>query len=281
MTDRPPLGIIAGSGALPRLVAEAERQAGGGAFVVALRGAAEGWVSDWPHTVAGLGQVGRIFAALSGAGCARVCMAGGLARPSLSALRFDLTALRVLPRVARLMRLGDDGLLRGIGAIFEDRGFQMIGAHELLGDLLAPSGALGRRAPSAADLKDIARAAEIAAGLGALDVGQGAVVAEGRCLAVETVQGTDAMLQRLAGDKRRGGAKIPSGALFKAPKPGQDLRFDLPAIGPSTLEAAKAAGLNGVAVQAGGVFVLDIAATITAADAAGLFLYGLAADPLA
>ncbi len=204
------LGVLAGRGALPRLVAEAERRRGGAVFVIALRGFAEAWVEDWPSATAGLGQVGRIFGLLRAAGCDRVCFAGGLSRPSLFSLRFDFTALRVAPMMARLLRKGDDGLLRGLAAIFESRGFAMVGAHELLGDLVAPAGPLGARRPSARDREDILRAAEIVEAVGRVDVGQGAVVAEGRCLGVETVQGTDAMLAALKGERRRGGAPRPS-----------------------------------------------------------------------
>ncbi|MCI4666115.1 MAG: UDP-2,3-diacylglucosamine diphosphatase LpxI [Neomegalonema sp.] len=277
------LGVIAGRGALPRLVAEAEHRRGGNVFVIALRGFAEGWTERFPSAVAGLGQVGRIFSLLKAAGCDRVCFAGGLQRPSLFNLRFDFTALRVAPMMARLLRKGDDGLLRGLAAIFESRGYQMVGAHELLGDLVAPQGRLGARAPSHRDLEDAARAADIVAALGRVDVGQGAIVAHGRCLAVETVQGTDAMLRALVGDKRRAGAPIPSGVLLKAPKPGQDMRMDMPAVGPDTMLRAKEAGLNGVVVAAGGVIILDIAATAAAADKANIFLYGWepAAEPAA
>lgn len=271
------LGVIAGGGALPRLVAEAERQAGGDPFVIALRGNAGDWVGAYETAAAGPGQVGRIFSVLRAAGCRRVCLAGGLQRPSLTNLRFDFTALRMLPVLRRLMRRGDDGLLRGLAEIFENRGFQLVGAHELLGDLLAPHGPLGDRSPSKPDLEDVARAAEIVAALGRVDVGQGAVVARGRCLAVETVQGTDAMLARLEGETRRGGAPVPSGVLYKAPKPGQDLRLDMPAIGPETVRRAARAGLNGVAIEAGSVFVLDVDATVAAADAAGVFVYGWSA----
>lgn len=272
------LGVVAGAGALPRLVAEAERRAGGQVFVVALSGFAEPWVEDWPHAYCGLAQVRRLFGALRGAGCRRVCFAGGLSRPSLltlaKSLRFDVGAFALVPRFARLLRQGDDGLLRGIAEIFEERGFVLTPAQALLGELLAPEGTLGRVAPSARDLEDIERAAEIVAALGAVDVGQGAVVAHGRCLAVETVFGTDAMLRDLAGKTKRHGAPIPAGALYKAPKPGQDRRVDLPTIGPRTLEGVKAAGLNGVALQAGAAFILDLEATAAAADAAGLFVYG-------
>lgn len=270
-----PLGVIAGAGLLPRLVAEAEARAGGSAFVIGLRGAIDDWVEDWPHTVVGVGQVGAIFAQLKRAGCRRVCFAGGLARPSLRSLRIDWTGLRLIARVARLMRRGDDALLRGLARVFEERGFRLIGAHELLSDQLAPAGALTERRPGPRDRTDMARARQIVEALGRVDVGQGAIVAHGRCLAVETVQGTDAMLNWVAGQTTRAGAPTPSGVLYKAPKPGQDRRLDLPAVGPQTLRGAKAAGLNGVAIQAGGVFLLDIAETAAAARAEGMFVYGL------
>lgn len=270
--------MIAGGGALPRLVAEAEARAGGAAFIVGLRGFVDPWIADWPHRTCGVGQPGGIFAALRAAGCRRVCFAGGLSRPSFrtlfTTLRFDVTGLRIAPRIARLLRQGDDGLLRGLAEIFEAEGFTLVAAQELLGELLAPPGPLGSVSPSAADLQDIRRAASVVDALGAVDVGQGAIVAQGRCLGVETVFGTDAMLGDVAARPRRHGAAIPSGALFKAPKPGQDQRLDLPAIGPRTIEAVRAARLNGVAVAAGAVFVLEPDATVAAADAAGLFVYG-------
>lgn len=268
------LGVVAGRGALPKLVVDAERRAGAEPFVVALRGFAEPWVAECDHAVKGLGQAGGIFAALRAAGCRRVCFAGGLARPSLYDLRIDVTGVGLARRVARLLRQGDDGLLRGLANIFEERGFELVAAHRLLGELLAPSGALSSRIPDETDLEDATRAAAIVEALGALDVGQGAVVAQGRALGVETVQGTDWMLARLEGDRRRGGARIPSGVLYKGPKPGQDMRMDVPAIGPETMRRAQAAGLNGVAVRAGGVLVLDVDQTVAAADAAGVFLFG-------
>ena len=273
-----PLGVVAGAGALPRLVAEAERRHGGAAHIVALKGFAEDWVRDWPHTIASVGQAGRVFSALRRAGCTRVCLAGGLSRPAIWRLRPDFTGLKVAAEVVQLLRKGDDGLLRGLAKIFEARGFRLIGAHELLEDLLAPAGALTERRPSARDLSDAVRAAQIVDALGRVDVGQGAVVAHGRCLAVETVQGTDAMLGKLEGDDRRAGAPTPSGVLYKAPKPDQDKRMDLPAIGPKTVRLAKAAGLNGVVVKAGEVFLLDPVETAAAARETGLFVYGASCE---
>jgi DUF1009 family protein len=181
--------------------------------------------------------------------------------------------LRLAPRVIRGLAAGDDRTLRMVAGIFEAEGFAVRAPQEILTDLVAPAGVLTRAAPGETDRRDAARAAAIVAALGAVDVGQGAVVAGGICLGLESIQGTDAMLDfvaRTAGPVRPKGAR---GVLFKAPKPGQDRRMDLPAIGPGTVEGAARAGLAGVAVEAGGVMVLDLAATVAAADAAGLFLW--------
>lgn len=278
------VGIIAGAGALPRLIAEARAKAGAAYYVVALEGAAGDWVGSHPHASATLGKVGGILKSLRSAGCDAIVFAGGLARPSLSALTPDWKGAMLAPRITRLFAQGgDDALLRGIAEIFEEEGFRVLGAHELLEGLLAPEGALGKRTPEAQDLADIERAAGIVRALGALDVGQGAVVANNLCLAIEAIEGTDGMLARVAAlpKRRRGAAPPPSGALFKAPKPQQDRRVDLPAIGPDTIRAARDAGLNGVAVEAGGVFILGLDETARAADEAGMFLWGRAPDPKA
>ncbi len=179
--------------------------------------------------------------------------------------------LRLAPRVLRGIRGGDDRTLRMVAAIFEAEGFAVKAPQEILTDLVPPAGVLGRVQPSPGDRADVVRAAELVAALGAADVGQGAVVAGGICLGLETIQGTDAMLRfvrETAPDLRRS-----RGVLFKGPKPGQDRRVDLPAIGQGTVEGAAAAGLAGVAIDAGGVMVLGFAATVAAADAAGLFLW--------
>ncbi len=275
------VGIIAGSGVLPRLIAEGRAEQGAGYHVIALEGAAGDWVARHPSTTATLGKVGGILKALRTAGCDAIVFAGGLARPSLANITPDWKGAMLAPRITRLFAQGgDDALLRGIAEIFEEEGFRVLGAHELLEGLLAPAGAIGKRKPSRQDLDDVERAAEIVRTLGVLDVGQGAVVANNLCLAMEAIEGTDEMLARLSAlpKRRRNAAPPPSGTLFKAPKPGQDRRVDLPAIGPDTISAAKAAGLNGVAVEAGGVFVLGLEETARAADAAGLFLWGRAPD---
>lgn len=265
------LGILAGSGALPRAVAEACAGRGMAVFVVDLGGAAEGWIADFPHERVALGQVGRLLALLSREGCDAVTMAGGLARPSFAALRFDRKGLALLPRLARLFREGDDGLLSGVADLFEEHGFPVLGADTFLPRAVAPAGTLVGTVP---DTGEIGRGRAILDALAPFDIGQAVVVAQGRCLAVEAAEGTGAMLARVAALRAETGET--GGVLVKMPKRGQDARIDRPAIGPDTVRAAAAAGLHGIAVEAGGVFLLDDARLRRSAAEAGIFLHGFA-----
>lgn len=267
------IAIVAGRGDLPRLIAEDCARRGLPYRVVLLGDLTLDWADAHPAIHGQFEKPGRLFADLRAAGCGQVTFAGGIVRPKLRPLGFDLTMLRLAPRVVRGLAAGDDSTLRMVAGIFEAEGFRVRAPHEILTDLLAPPSVLGRVQPSDADRRDAARAAVIVAALGAVDVGQGAVVAGGICLGLESIQGTDVMLDfvaRTAGPIRPAGAR---GVLYKAAKPGQDRRMDLPAIGPGTLERAAAAGLAGVAVEAGGVMILNRAAAVAAADAAGLFLW--------
>ena len=273
------LAIVAGRGLLPRLLAEDCAARGRTYRVVVFGGVALDWLGGHPVLLASFERPGRLFADLRAAGCGEVTFAGGIARPHLRPLRFDLKMLRLAPRLIRGIRSGDDTTLRLVATIFEAEGFKVRAPQEILTDLVAPPGVLGKVAPAAADRSDAARAAAIVAALGAVDVGQGAVVAGGICLGLESIQGTDALLRFVAATAMEVRPAWARGVLFKAPKPGQDRRVDLPAIGPGTLEGAAAAGLAGVAFEAGGVMILGFAATVAAADAAGLFLWSREAGP--
>jgi DUF1009 family protein len=275
------LAIVAGRGALPRLIAEDCARRGRPYRVVVFDGVPLDWLDGHPAVRAAFEKPGRLFADLRAAGCDTVTFAGGMIRPGLNPLRFDLKMLRLAPRVLAGLRAGDDATLRLVAEIFEAEGLELVAAHEVLAGLIAPAGVPTRAAPGDADREDAARAARIVAALGSADAGQGAVVAQGLCLGLETIQGTDAMLDFVA---RTGAAYRPDpaggrGVLLKAPKPGQDWRMDLPAVGPDTILAAARAGLAGVVVQSGGVLVLGLDDTVAAADAAGLFLWGREADP--
>lgn len=266
------LAIIAGQGALPRLIAEARRAEGRPCLVIAFEGAAPDWVAAHPHELHAFERPGRLFAALRRAGCEAVVFAGALARPRLRPWRADARLPALMPRLARLMAGGDDALLSGLAEIFEAEGFPVIGIRDCLAGLTAGPGRLGRHAPDGAARADAALGAALLAALGRFDVGQAAVVAGGRCLGIEAAEGTDALLARV------GGLGATGGVLVKMAKPGQDRRFDLPAIGPRTVEGAARARLAGIALEAGAVLILERAATIAAADEAGLFLWSAAAE---
>ncbi len=268
------LGIVAGRGALPRLIAEECARRGRSYRVVAFEGVSLDWLEGHPVLPAVFEKPGRLFADLRRAGCREVTLAGGIARPELKPRRFDLTMLRLAPKVLGGIRSGDDATLRLVSDILEAEGLHLRAPHDILGDLLAAEGIPTLARPSEADRADADRAAAILAQLGPADVGQAAVVAGGLCLGIETVQGTDAMLGFVGATEPRHRSEAARGVLVKAPKPGQDWRVDLPAIGPETVRAAQAAGLAGIAVEAGGVLVLDREATVAACDAAGLFLWG-------
>ena len=269
-----PLGILAGGGSLPGQVAAAARAAGRGVFLVGLAGHADPAVlAPYPHTVLRMGAAGAILAALHGQGCRDLVLIGTVRRPSLAALRPDKEGARMLARVGRAAFGGDDGLLAAVIRVLGEEGFRVLGAQEVLTAALGPAGLLSRAAPDPQARADIARGIAVARALGAADVGQGCVVQQGLVLAVEAIEGTDAMLSRAAGLARPG----PGGVLVKLVKPGQDRRADLPTIGPDTVRAAAAAGLRGIAFEAGGTLLAGRDALGGVADAAGVFLLGL--DP--
>ena len=254
------LGIIAGGGVLPARVAEAALAAGRKVFIVGLDGYAEPRVlAPFPHEFIRFGAAGRIITALREHGCKELVMIGPVRRPSLFHLRPDIEAAKILTRVGRAAFAGDDGLLAAAIKILHEEGFSVIGAHTILSEALGPKGLLTQAAPDAAAMADI---------------GQGCVVQGGLVLAVEAAEGTDAMLLRCGALARSG----PGGVLVKLVKPGQDRRADLPTIGPQTIRNAAAAGLRGVAFEAGGTILADRPALIAEADAAGLFLLGLDPD---
>lgn len=273
-SPEPKLGILAGGGPLPGRVGEAARAAGREVFVIALEGFAEpAVVGPFDHAVVRMGAAGRILALLREHECRDVVLIGPVRRPSILDMRPDAEGARLLARVGRAAFAGDDGLLAAVHRVLADEGFRVVGVHEVFTEALGPRGLLGTIPPDAAAMADIARAVAVARALGAVDVGQGCVVQQGIVLAVEAIEGTDAMLARAAGLARPG----IGGVLVKVVKPGQDRRADLPTIGPRTIERAREAGLRGVAFEAGGTILLERAASIAAADRAGLFLLGI--DP--
>ena len=274
-----PLGIIAGRGPLPCVLAASAAARGRPLHIVAIRGEARDEIEGFPHTWIKWGEIGKMFAALDRNGCEDLVIIGGVNRPDLANVRFDLGALKTLPFLLSLGKGGDDHVLSRIVRFFEDKGYRVHGAADVAPEIMAGVGRLAAKAPSAEDQADIDMGFDVVRALGRFDVGQAAVVVKGHVLAVEAAEGTDAMLARCAelreaGRAGRGGR---AGVLVKAPKPGQEERVDMPTIGPETVTKAAAAGLAGIAV-AEQVLMAERAATIAAANQHGLFLLGVTAE---
>jgi|SRR5580658_8920123 len=272
------LGLIAGGGALPLTLATHCREIGRPYHVIRLRGFADPELAEHPGGEAGVAEIGRVSRLAKDAGCEALCFAGVVRRPDFAAIKPDLRGLAALPGAILAARNGDEALLRYLMVEFEKDGFVIEGAHEVMGELTLPLGPLGQFAPPANLADDIAKAVRIAREIGALDIGQGAVVCDGLVLAVEAQEGTDAMLRRVAAlpEALRGAPGRRRGVLAKAAKPIQEDRIDLPTIGIPTIEGADRAGLAGIVGVAGKMLVVDRAAVAAAADAAGLFVAGVA-----
>jgi DUF1009 family protein len=275
-----PVGVIAGGGVMPFAVADSLQKRGIAPVVFALRGACDpAQLARFRHHWISVGQLGRATRLFRSEGCRDLIFIGTLARPALSEIRLDLATLRVLREVWASFRGGDDHLLSGIGRILERDGFRMVGIKDIAPDLLTPEGCLTRASPDADASADIALAREALAALSPFDIGQAVVVINRHVVGVEDIEGTDGLLARIASlrEQRRIRAKESRGVLVKAPKGGQDLRFDLPTIGPRTVEGAAKAKLAGIAVVAGNTLLADPQAMIDTADKAGLFVVGVPA----
>lgn len=275
-----PVGVIAGGGAMPFAVADSLVARGIAPVLFALRGACDpDRVGRFRHHWISVGQLGRATKLFRSEGCRDLIFIGTLLRPALSEIRLDWGTIRVLGRIWAAFRGGDNHLLSGIGRILEQDGFRMVGIRDVAPDVLMPEGNIARAAPDSADIADIARGREVLAALGPFDIGQAVVVIDGHVVAVEDIEGTDGLLARVARLREAGRIKAKSGrgVLVKAPKSGQDLRYDLPTVGARTVEGAAKAGLAGIAVIAGHTIAADAQAMIAAADRAGLFIQGLSA----
>jgi DUF1009 family protein len=272
-----PLTIIAGGGSVPGLVAAAAVAAGRPVLVIGIRGEADPLVGAFRHEWLDWGELGRLDELLKGHGARDLVLVGGVKkRPDFRGIRLDLATMRSLKDILSIVVGGDNDVLSGTVRFFEKRGFRIVGAHEIATDLVAAPGPIGRHRPSKSDRRDVDRAMQAARAIGAIDAGQAAVSINGRLVALEGAEGTDAMLERVGALRTAGRIKWSgrAGVLAKCPKPQQDLRVDMPAIGPKTIEAAIATGLAGIAVEAGRVMIVGRAEAIQRADSEGVFLVG-------
>lgn len=276
-TQAKPLAILCGGGDFPIQVAQAAIAQGRNAVMVGIVGAADKRIEAFPHFWVRMGEVGKLFRFLKERGIGEIVIVGAMTRPEFADLRLDWGALRRLAGLASLFRGGDNQLLVGIARFFENEGVAVVGVHQVAPQLLVSPGVLGALSPSAQAQADARKGAGLLAALSPFDAGQAVVVANGRVLAIEAAEGTDSMLARIA-DLRASGRlrfKGRAGVLVKAPKRDQDMRLDMPAVGSKTIEGAKRAELEGVALAAGRVLIADGAAFARAADAAALFVLGL------
>lgn len=275
---RPDLAIICGYGSFPVEVAEGARKAGRHPYMIGIAGEAGEEIRGYPGETLAWGQIGRLFAVLDNLKIGEVVLAGGIRiRPDVLKLKLDWGGVKALPQALAFMLGGDNTVLSGTIKLFERHGITVLGAHQIAPGLLVGAGPVAGKKPGARDLDNIRLAFSACKALGNLDIGQAAIAEAGRVVAVEAAEGTDEMLDRVVRMRRIG--RMPAegrhGVLVKTIKPGQDVRADLPAIGPRTVEAAAAAGLKGIAVEAGQSVILERPRTITVARKAGLYIYGV------
>ncbi len=280
MSARKKIGLIAGGGALPHDVIAGALALDYGVYVGALLGFSKPEDFDVPAKAFGFGEIGGLIKAFKGEKCTHVSFAGTVSRPNFKKIKPDFKGIKLLPKVIKAAKGGDDALLKFIVSIFEKEGFEIIAPQELCEKSVVGTGALGAVSPTHDDWADINRAMEIAAVIGRHDIGQGAVVCAGLVLAVEAQEGTDNMLTRVARleENIRGTDGARAGVLAKRLKPEQEERIDLPTIGVNTVELAAKAGLTGIAVEAGKAFVLNKQGVRELADKYGMFVYAVNSD---
>ena len=269
------IALISGKGRLPHLLAQRLQASGQTPLLAEMEGfetlgTAHGTVERFR-----LERLVPFLDLLQDQGVTRAVFAGAVHRPRLDPSLIDPATVQLLPRIMAAMQQGDDGTLREVIALMGEWGIEVVGAQDICPELLAEPGILTDAQPVGQDKQDATRGFRILQVMGAADVGQGCIVARGQCLALEALPGTDVMLAYLA-DLRARGTELPAGGVFcKAPKPGQDRRMDLPALGPDTVDAVHRAGLRGIAFDAGGVMLIDRDRMVAQANALGVFLWAM------
>ncbi len=265
--------LIAGRGRLPQLLVERLAAAGQDVVLAELEGFESLSAAHDDVIRFRLERLVLYLDRLQELGVTQAVFAGEVHRPRLDPALIDPSTMQLLPRIMAAMQQGDDGILREVISLMGEWGISVIGAQDICPDLVAAPGILGPHAPKASDKQDAARGFDILKVTGQADIGQGCIVARGQCLAVEALPGTDAMLAQLSVLRKTHPALPPGGVFCKAPKPGQDRRIDLPALGPETVSAVHACGLHGIAFEAGGVLLIDRDEMQARADALGVFLW--------
>ena len=271
MSDKKKLGMIAGGGMMPIEIIKHCNNIGKDIFVVGIEPfAKEEDLKDVPHIFAKMGEAGKILKAMKEHNVHDIVLAGGIKRPSFKELIPDWEAVKIIAKIA-MKKMSDDNLFRVVMDEIESRGFKIVGIEEVVPDMLFQEGVYGKVKPSKEDMDDIERGWTVAKAIGAVDVGQAVVVQEGLVLAMEAIEGTDMVLSRAAQLRKQGKAPV----MVKVLKPGQDMRVDLPAIGLQTMELFVKYGIGGIAVEAGGILLIEKDAVIKMADESGIFIIGM------
>ena len=271
MTDLKKVGMIAGGGNMPVEIIKHCKEKGIEIFVIGLESfATEEQLKDAPHCFAKIAEAGKMMKAFKKNDIHHIVLAGGIKRPSLKELIPDWEGMKILAKLA-MKKMSDDNLFRALINEIENMGFKILGIEEVVPEMMFYEGVYGKVKPSKEDMDDIERGFTVAKALGAVDVGQAVVVQEGMVLAVEAIEGTDMVLSRAAALKKPGKAPV----MVKVLKPKQDMRVDLPAIGILTIEQLKKYGIKGIAVEAGGVLLIEREAVIKMANDNGIFIIGI------
>lgn len=270
-----PLGIVAGSGYLPRQTIESVVKNGRSVFVVAVEGETNlETVKDVPHIWINLGAVGAAVDGLRKAGVQELVLAGKINRPSVSSLRPDAMGAKLMTKLGFSLFGGDVGIFKTILAFLEEQGFKVVGIDEVMQDCIAPEGRLGSNIPDKQAQKDIELGVRVVRAVGMFDVGQAVIVKNGLVLGIEAAEGTDALIERCATLKGEG----KGGVLVKARKPIQEDRVDLPTIGEQTIDLIHSAGFSGIAIEARHSLIVNRREVIRMADALGLFVIGFSLE---
>lgn len=278
LTRGEPLAILAGGGSLPRIVAAAAERAGRPVIVIGIRGEADDSITAFPHRWIGWGDIGRALVAVKQHKARELVLVGWIgSRPDFRKVPLDRAARLVQKQIVGIFAGGDNAVLLGAVRLFEMRGFRVVGAHEIARELTVGPGLLTQAQPDQRQRADGGLAFTAAKTIGALDVGQAAVAINGRVVALEGAEGTDGMIDRVGAMRASGriGWTGSAGALAKCAKPHQDLRVDMPTVGPGTVGKVVAAGLAGIVVEAGRVMIAEREETIRLANANGLFLQAI------
>jgi DUF1009 family protein len=271
MSNIKKLGLISGGGVLPTEIIKYCNQTGREIFAVGIEPYSwEEQIKDAPHIFAKIGEVGKILKTMEKNGVQEIVLAGGIKRPSLKEIIPDWGGVKMLARLA-IKKMGDNDMFLAAIDEIERHGFKVVGIEDVVPEMLFSEGVYGKVKPSVEDMDDIQRGITVAKALGAVDVGQAAVVQEGIVLAVEAAEGTDMMLSRVNAVKKEGKAPV----MVKVKKPRQDTRTDLPAIGLQTIEQLKKYDIKGIAVEAGAILVIEREAVVKMADECGIFIVGI------